>query len=121
MDAFVISSLPSLRSETLQTAGLLRSTGVIKHRPGHNLLQTLKTFQTETLRFLTDFDVPFTNNLVEQDLRIIEGQNEKSQAHFEPSQALKPSPVVSTARKHGCDILQILTASPAQIMQVLAA
>ena len=28
MDAFVISSLPSLRSETLQTAGLLRSTGV---------------------------------------------------------------------------------------------
>src|SRR5580658_378751 len=29
MDAFVISSLPSLWSETLQTAGLLRSTGVI--------------------------------------------------------------------------------------------
>ena len=28
MDAFVISSLPSLRSETLQTAGPLRSTGV---------------------------------------------------------------------------------------------
>ena len=28
MDAFVISSLPSLWSETLQTAGLLRSTGV---------------------------------------------------------------------------------------------
>jgi hypothetical protein len=28
MDAFVISSLPSLWSETLQTAGFLRSTGV---------------------------------------------------------------------------------------------
>ena len=28
MDAFVISSLPSLWSETLQTAGLLRSTGI---------------------------------------------------------------------------------------------
>src|SRR5271155_25986 len=28
MDAFIISSLPSLWSETLQTAGLLRSTGV---------------------------------------------------------------------------------------------
>src|SRR6202041_2988039 len=28
MDAFFISSLPSLWSETLQTAGLLRSTGV---------------------------------------------------------------------------------------------
>src|SRR5271167_2546336 len=41
--------------------------GRIKHRPGHNLLQRLKTFQTETLRFLTDFDMPFTNNLAEQD------------------------------------------------------
>ena len=29
-----------------------------KHRPGHNLLQRLKTFQTETLRFRADFDVP---------------------------------------------------------------
>src|SRR5271165_5732016 len=37
--------------------------GRIKHRPGHNLLQRLKTFEPETLRFLTDFDVPFTNNL----------------------------------------------------------
>jgi transposase len=43
----------------------------VKHRPGHNLLQRLKTFQTETLRFLTDFDVPFTNNLAEQDLRMM--------------------------------------------------
>src|SRR3984957_7812692 len=45
--------------------------GRVKHRPGHNLLQRLKTFQTETLRFLTDFDVPFTNNLAEQDLRMM--------------------------------------------------
>ncbi len=35
--------------------------GRIKRRPGHSLLQRLKTFQTETLCFLTDFDVPFTN------------------------------------------------------------
>ncbi len=45
--------------------------GRVKHRPGHNLLQRLKTFQTETLRFLADFDAPFTNNLAEQDLRMM--------------------------------------------------
>ena len=48
-----------------------KARGRTKHRPGHNLLQRLKTFQTETLRFLTDFDVPFTNNLAEQDLRMM--------------------------------------------------
>ena len=45
--------------------------GRVKHRPGHNLLQRLKTFQTETLRFLTDFDAPFTDNLAGQDLRMM--------------------------------------------------
>ena len=42
-----------------------------KQRPGHNPLIRLKKFKTETLRFLTDFDVPFTNNLAEQDLRMM--------------------------------------------------
>src|ERR1700722_7889698 len=39
MDAFVISSLPSLWSETLQTAGLLRSTGVT---PPHRYCEPIR-------------------------------------------------------------------------------
>ena len=42
-----------------------------KQHEGQNPLERLKTFKTETLRFLVDFDVPFTNNLAEQDLRMM--------------------------------------------------
>jgi len=42
-----------------------------KRRPGHNLLLRLRDFKVETLRFLYDPDVPFTNNLAERDLRMI--------------------------------------------------
>ncbi len=41
-----------------------------KRRPGHNLALRLRDRQADVLRFLTDFAVPFTNNLAEQDLRI---------------------------------------------------
>ncbi len=98
--------------------------GRTKRRPGHNLLQRLKTFQTETLRFLTDFDVPFTNNLAEQDLRMMKVKMKISGSFrtLEGAQIFaRLRSVVSTARKHGCNILQILTTSPPQIMQAFAA
>src|SRR5271166_2839055 len=98
--------------------------GRIKHRPGHNLLQRLKTFETETLRFLTDFDVPFTNNLAEQDLRMMKVKMKISGSFRTLAGAqifAQLRSVVSTARKHGRNILQILTTSPAQIMKALAA
>jgi transposase len=37
--------------------------GKVKRRPGHNLLLRLHKFKDDVLRFLIDFDVPFTNNL----------------------------------------------------------
>ena len=97
--------------------------GRTKHRPGYNLLERLRKFKTETLRFLTDFEVPFTNNLAEQDLRMMKVRMKISGSFrtLEGAQifALLRS-VVSTARKQGFNILQILTATPEQLMQSLA-
>jgi len=42
-----------------------------KRKPGHNLALRLNKCKTETLRFLYDARVPFTNNLAERDLRMV--------------------------------------------------
>ena len=42
-----------------------------KKRTGHNFLFRLRDFKADVLRFLSDRDVPFTNNLAEQDVRMM--------------------------------------------------
>jgi transposase len=98
--------------------------GRTKQRPGHNLLERLKTFKTETLRFLTDFDVPFTNNLAEQDLRMMKVKMKISGSFrtLDGAQIFaRLRSVASTARKQGGNILQTLAASPSHIMLTLTA
>jgi transposase len=95
-----------------------------KRRPGHNLLNRLKKYKTEILRFMTDFDVPFTNNLAEQDLRMMKVRM-KISGSFRTLDGAKIfarlRSVVSTARKQGFNILQILSAAPGEVMRSLAA
>ena len=96
--------------------------GRTKQRPGHNLLERLKTFKIETLRFLTDFDVPFTNNLAEQDLRMMKVKMKISGSFrtLDGAQIFaRLRSIVSTARKQGCNILQTLAAAPSHIMLAL--
>jgi transposase len=94
-----------------------------KQLPGHNLLVRLKTFKTETLRFLTDFDVPFTNNLAEQDLRMMKVKM-KISGSFRTLEGARIfarlRSIVSTARKQGHNILKVLSATPETLMNSLA-
>jgi len=89
-----------------------------KQRPAHNLLIRFKAFKDATLRFLTDFTVPFTNNLAEQDLRMMKVKI-KISGGFRTLQgaadfaALRS--VISSARKQGLDILKALTLTPERL------
>src|SRR2546422_2108120 len=62
------------RADTPQT-GTARRVAQTKPR---NLLERLRDFETETLRFMTDPLVPFTNNQCENDLRMTKVQQKIS-------------------------------------------
>ena len=109
--------LPGLKAKA-------NASGRTKQRPGRNLLERLKTFKTETLRFLTDFDVPFTNNLAEQDLRMMKVKMKISGSFrtLDGAQTFaRLRSVVSTARKQGANILKTLADPPTQIALALNA
>jgi transposase len=100
----------------VQKAG---SRGRKKPRPGHNLLIRLRDFRDDVLRFLTDFEVSFTNNQAEQDLRMMKLRMKISGSFrtIEGAQVFTDiRSVISTARKHGLNILEIITLPPAQII-----
>jgi transposase len=89
-----------------------------KQRPAHNLLNRFKTFKQETLRFLTDFEVPFTNNLPEQDLRMMKAKMKISGGFRTEKGAVdfaRLRSVISSARKQGFNILAALTQTPERL------
>jgi transposase len=88
-------------------------------RVGHNLLLRLSTRKEDVLRFLTDPRVPFTNNLVERDGRMLK-LRQKISGGLRSADGAKDFAVVrsvlSTARKQGWDILATLTADLARVI-----
>ena len=98
--------------------------GKAKRRPGHNLLLRLHKFKDDVLRFLIDFDVPFTNNLAEQALRMMKVKMKISGAFrtVEGAQAFAAlRSIIATAAKQRRNILETLSANPDKLIQALAA
>lgn len=86
-----------------------------KRRAGDNLLIRLHRFKDDVLRFLVDFEVPFTNNLAEQALRMMKVKMKISggfRTHQGAQAFASLRSVIATARKQRRNILQTLAADP---------
>ena len=96
-----------------------RRRGRPPRRVGHNLLLRLSIRKHDVLRFLSDPSVPFTNNLAEQDGRMMK-LRQKISGGFRSEAGAKDFAVIrsvlSTARKQGWNMLQTLTNTPTRLM-----
>ncbi len=90
-----------------------------KRRVGHNLADRLQKHKAAVLRFLTNPDVPFTNNLVERDGRMAK-LKQKISGCFRSVQGAKDFMVIrtliGTAKKQGWGIIQSLMRDPEHLI-----
>ena len=80
-------------------------------RPGHNLVFRLLGYKEETLRFLNNPEVPFTNNQAEQDLRMMKLKQKISGCFRSETGAkifARIRSFISTARKQQKNIFNCL-------------
>ena len=89
--------------------------GTPRRRKGHNLALRLHERRDETLRFLTDPQVPFTNNEAERDLRMMKLRQKisggfRSRSGADDFAILRT--IIATAQKQGRDVLNTLMGSP---------
>jgi transposase len=90
-----------------------KNRGKQKRRPGHNLLIRLKNFKADVLRFRSDEEIPFTNNLAERDVRMMKVKQKISGGFRTEDEAIvfcRIRGFISTVRKQGRNILDSIDA-----------
>jgi transposase len=96
--------------------------GRAPRRAGHNLLLRLATRKEDTLRFLHDPTVPFTNNQAERDGRMMKLRQKISGGFRSAEGATDFATIrsfVSTAKKQAWNIIDALTRDPASLAKSL--
>jgi len=108
----------SIVSEGLQTnprsAKVPGKRGRAKQTPMRNLLDALVKYKSNFLMFMYDFAVPFDNNQAERDLRMLKALLKVAGCFRTVDGAecfAKIRSYLSTARKHGLGMLEVLTAA----------
>ena len=96
--------------------------GRVPRRTGHNLLLRLATRKQDTLRFLHDPKVPFTNNQAERDGRMMK-LRQKISGGFRSVEGAMDFALIrslfSTAKKQGWNVIDALTCDPANLAKSL--
>ena len=117
--AFHETQLPLVRA-VIKGAGKRR--GCAPRRTGHNLLLRLAKHKEDTLRFLRDPTVPFTNNQAERDGRMMK-LRQKISGGFRSLQGAMDFALirsfVSTARKQDWNIIDALSRDPSNLAKSL--
>jgi transposase len=96
--------------------------GRTPRRTGHNLLLRLAKRKDDTLRFLHDPTVPFTNNQAERDARMMKLRQKISGGFRSLPGAMDFALIrsfVSTARKQGWNIIDALSRDPSNLAKSL--
>jgi transposase len=96
--------------------------GRAPRRTGHNLLLRLLLRKQDALRFLHHAAVPFTNNLAEGDLRMMKVKQKISggfRSEHGASDFATIRSVISTAKKHGWNVIQALAQEPLTLISAL--
>jgi transposase len=111
--------------ETMQPlpSGVCKRTGKLsgrtRRRTGHNLLLRFKNRKDDVLRFLSDLNIPFTNNAAEQAGRMMK-LKQKISGGFRSEQGAHDFAVIrsliATAKKQGWNVIHTLTQTPESLL-----